>query len=278
MKRKFRVIILIIIITLGFLFIENNWIGITRIDVKSKKLPVSFIGLKIVHLSDLHNKEFGKNQRVLLNKIRLERPDIIVFTGDLVDSRRYNEEPSLELMEECVKIAPVFYVTGNHEERTGKSNELSQKLKKLNVNVLKNSSYKIKKGKSSIYILGIDDPTFYRGIGDDRKRIDLEIQKSLKDVNENSFKILLSHRPEQFLVYSNKKMDIVFSGHAHGGQVRLPFIGGLIAPNQGFNPKYTSGKYEMNNSVMIVSRGLGNSLAPIRIFNRPEIICVTLSR
>lgn len=249
-----------------FLYFENNSITTSRITVSSTKLPQGFDGYRVVHLSDLQSKTFGKNQKPLVKKIIKAEPDLIVFTGDLVDSKHYNEAASLELMEKIVPIAPVYFVTGNHEWWSGKFNSLENKLSKLGVKVMRNTSESLTRGGDRISIAGVDDPDSGFGFNTVLKET-----QGLK-----GFKILLSHRPELFSLYSKNKIDLIFSGHAHGGQVRIPFIGGVVAPDQGFFPEYTSGKYINGSSAMVVSRGLGNSIIPQRIFNRPEIIVVTL--
>lgn len=274
MTNKVTIFLILFIGIILFCYFENNSIRINSISVKSNKIPKRFNGYRIVQLSDLHSKWFGKNQKVLIGKIKKLKPDIIVFTGDMVDSKRYDEKPGLTLMEEAVKIAPVFYVNGNHELRAGSFEILEKRLKDEGVTVLRDEFREIKKFDESIYILGIDDPSLDYSenvVTEDR------IRTITEHVSTDAFKVLLSHRPELFSLYSKYKINLSFTGHAHGGQVRLPLIGGLIAPNQGFLPKYTSGKYIMESSFMIVNRGLGNSGFPLRVFNRPEIISVTLS-
>jgi len=281
MKKKKLFILLITLITIIiFLFIQNNFISITNIELELSTLPRSFDGFKIVHLSDLHSKKFGNNQQSLVLKIKKAKPNLILFTGDLVDSKHYVEENSLMLIKEIVKIAPVYFVTGNHEKWSGNFHDLEQKLIEQDVKILRNDSVKIKKGEDEIQLIGIDDPSFNDDMpyADDNSIATRELEKVLAKGNQSTFNVLLSHRPELFSTYANSDIDLTFSGHAHGGQIRLPFIGGVISPNQGFFPKYANGKYTQKNSVMIVSRGLGNSIIPQRIFNRPEIIIATLKK
>ncbi len=259
------------------MYASNNSIVITKTKFESKKIPLSFDGFKIVQLSDLHNKKFGSNQEVLIKKVLKTEPDLIVFTGDLIDSRKYDEKPSLILIEELVQIAPVYFVTGNHEWKSGKYEVLEGKLKESGVQVLRNEAVEITHKNDKINILGIDDPTIVNDSYDEKASTEAAINQSIYSLEKGGFNILLSHRPEMFSLYKQNKIDLVFSGHAHGGQVRLPFIGGLIAPNQGFFPKFTSGTHTSENTTMIVNRGLGNSIIPLRIFNRPEIVVVTLT-
>ena len=280
-ERKIRIKMLIIIILFITVFCifslwQNNSIVTSNFNYSSSEVPKDFDGFKIVQISDLHNKVFGKEQDKLLEKVANISPDIIVVTGDIVDRRRYNLENAMYFVNEALKIAPIYYVSGNHEAWSGKYYEVKERLIKAGVYVIEDEMIEIKKENSIINILGLSDPAFitssYSEETDTSKM--KEYLKSWSSVK--GFNVLLSHRPELFDLYSSSNIDIVFSGHAHGGQIRIPFIGGIIAPNQGFFPKYTAGSYNSNQTTMFVSRGLGNSLFPVRIFNRPEIISVTL--
>ncbi|MBU3144075.1 metallophosphoesterase [Clostridium sp. CF012] len=275
--KKYIIFIFIIIFIICFSYFENNNIVISKYNVKSNELPKSFNNFKIVQISDLHNKIFYKDNNTLVKKIKSQKPDIIVITGDLVDKRKYNEENALSFIDKINSIAPIFYVNGNHEGWSGKFESLEKKLKEKEVIVLRNESLYYEKNNEKIFILGVDDPAFNTtDHSEDYMNLDI-MKKELFDVNnEKRFKILLSHRPELFELYVHNNIDLAFTGHAHGGQVILPLLGGIIAPNQGFWPKYYKGMYKKNNTVMVVSRGLGNSIVPQRIFNRPEIVSVTL--
>ena len=176
----------------------------------------------------------------------------------------------------AVDIAPIYYVSGNHEAWSGKYDQIKQSLKDAGVLILDDTSLELLKGENSIQLLGLSDPDFLTSNyldGTNTKKLELQLKQWSNDIN---YKILLSHRPELFSLYIENNIDLIFSGHAHGGQIRLPFLGGLIAPDQGFFPKYTSGPYKNGNTTMFVSRGLGNSIFPFRVFNRPEIVVVTL--
>ncbi|MED3152161.1 metallophosphoesterase [Bacillus thuringiensis] len=280
MKKKINRIVMIICILVGFtifLYLQNNLISITEVKITSSKIPSSFKGYKILQISDLHNKKFGDNQDVLIQKIKSIDPDIIAITGDLIDSKSYDAEVSMQLIREIVKKYPVYFVTGNHEQWSGKYNSLEKELKKYGVNVLRNEHVGIRKGEQEINLLGIDDPEFVTGNRDEGNIIIDEIKKAKIEMQPDKYNVLLSHRPEFIKEYTNERLHLVLSGHAHGGQVRLPFIGGLVAPNQGVLPKYTAGLYVEQNTSMVVSRGLGNSIIPQRILNRPEIVVVQLN-
>lgn len=270
---------IIIVGSLCFFRWQNNSIAINKIVVKNDKVPETFNGYKILQISDLHNKEFGAKQHKILEKIEKINPDIIVVTGDLIDANNTNIDIAMDLINGAINIAPIFYVSGNHEAWSGSYNNLKYKLEEVGVIVLDNKKTEVFKDNNSIDIIGLSDTSF---INQDWLEYSGNMQtenllNSLIEKNSN-FKILLSHRCELFEIYSGSDVDLVFSGHSHGGQFRLPFIGGLVAPDQGFFPELTEGIHTSNNTSMIISRGLGNSIIPIRIFNRPELIVVTLSK
>jgi predicted MPP superfamily phosphohydrolase len=280
---RIRILFLVLaILTAGALFLnaENNSIEVNEIKLSFKNLPKSFNGFRIVHLSDLHSKFFGDNQQDLISKVRAESPDIIVITGDMVNSKDYIMQTYLKLINGIKGLAPIYWVTGNHEIRSEELGSMEYKLKSKGVKILSDENDVIEREGYRITILGVDDPLLHEFLNDDEDGIIIskELEKALEGSSSQDFKILLSHRPELISYYSKYNMDLIFSGHAHGGQIRLPFIGGLYAPNQGFFPKYTSGKYQEGNSTMVVSRGLGNSVIPQRLFNRPEIVVVEVER
>ena len=278
MSKKFFLNIILILLIIVFFILQNNYISTRVIDYYSKELPQAFDKLTIVQISDLHNKEFGKNQKRLIKELKKTQADMIFITGDLIDRRQFNLSTALTFVEKAAEIAPIYYVSGNHEAWSLKYDEIKSELDKLNITVLDNQKTFITIEDADIEILGIKDPAFYENQFD-QYYIDFEISKNLEILSDSdNFKILLSHRPELFDLYSQANIDLIFSGHAHGGQIRLPFIGGLFAPNQGFFPQYTSGSYKKDNSTLIVSRGLSNSIFPLRIFNTPEIVKVVLHK
>ena len=278
MKFKVKTILFIVIGLFVFFNYQNNSITINEIEFKNDNIPDSFKGYKILQISDLHNKEFGKEQEKILSKINKINPDIIVVTGDLIDLKNTNVDVAMKLINKVINISPIYYISGNHEAWSTSYNELKSKLEDSGVIVLENEKTQLLKGSDTIDIIGLSDTSF---ISSDLLEYagNVKTEKLLNTLSENSsnFKILLSHRPELFDIYSNSSVDLVFSGHAHGGQFRLPFIGGLIAPDQGLFPKLTEGIHTSNNTTMVISRGLGNSIIPIRLFNRPELVVVTLS-
>mgnify|MGYP001449062114 CR=1 FL=1 len=271
------IISIIVIAIVLFCIWQDNVIVTTKINYCNKKIPGGFDGFVVVQVSDLHNRNFGTGNRILLKKIREISPDIIVVTGDLIDRHKYDLDVALTFIAGAVKIAPVYYVTGNHEGWSKKYRSISTGLQKLNVKVLDNADCEIKRGNDKITIIGLADPAFLTTGHQDKTDTSL-MEKYLHNLgHDTDFKIALSHRPELFELYVQNGLDLVFSGHAHGGQFRLPLVGGLYAPEQGIFPQYTSGEYQKANTAMIVSRGLGNSLFPVRFNNRPELVVVILS-
>lgn len=278
-QKKIKLLILLIIIIVGgagFCYFENNNIVVTKFEYKNSKVPQEFDNFSIVQISDLHNKEFGQDQKNLIDKVKGISPDIIVITGDLIDRRRYDLETAMEFVNQAVQIAPVYYVSGNHEAWSGKYEKIKEQLISVGVNVLEDDCTEINRGESIISLLGASDPDFLTSNYIDGTNLSNMVSTLEKWKDKDEFKILLSHRPELLDLYAANNMDMVFTGHAHGGQFRIPFVGGLVAPDQGLFPKYDSGEYVQDNTTMYVSRGLGNSIIPVRIFNRPEIIQVTL--
>lgn len=274
-KKKIEAIVLAVavVILAAWMAWGNAAIETTCVAVECEGLPESFAGLRIAHISDLHNTEFGRGSKRLLSILREEQPDLIVITGDLVDSFTPKPEISLAFAREAAAIAPCFYVTGNHESRLGRVfDEAERGLAEAGVTVLRNETFTLTRGGESIRIVGLDDPAF--ASGDDRS---YARQQLAALAAPEGFDILLSHRPELFEVYAEAGVGLVFAGHAHGGQVRLPFIGGLVAPDQGLFPKYDAGVFTDGGTTMLVSRGLGNSIIPLRVNDRPQVIVAELT-
>lgn len=280
MKKKHMSIFAGIAILLFVLIVWTAW-GNTALElntymVSSKELPEAFDGYRIAHISDLHNAEIGDGNEKLLVILQDDEPDIIAITGDMIDSRNTNIEVALAFAEKAMKIAPCYYVTGNHEARVSEWAELKAGLEAAGVVVLENERTEIELSGETIAILGVDDPSFHTDylFGDSASVVGNTL--AAISTEDDGFAVLLSHRPELFDTYVEYGMNLVLSGHAHGGQFRLPFVGGLVAPNQGLFPKYDSGLYTDGSTNMIVSRGIGNSLLPFRFNNRPEVILVVL--
>ena len=254
----------------------NKALELNMYNISSNELPKEFDGFRIAQVSDLHNAEMGKDNQKLISMLKDAEPDIIVITGDMIDSRNTNVDIALAFAEKAMQVAPCYYVTGNHESRVNEYDALKEGLNRLGVTVLEDAKTELVVSGEKITIIGVDDPNFKMDyLLNDESAIKSKLNELMNE--DDGYTILLSHRPELFEAYVDSDVDVVFSGHAHGGQFRIPFIGGVVAPNQGLFPQYDSGIYTKENTNMIVSRGVGNSIVPFRINNRPEVIVVELS-
>lgn len=263
---KSALVLLIVIALLLFCSYQNRHLETTYYTYKAEQLGADLEGYRIVQISDLHNVKFGKNNQKLVDRIRECEPDMIVLTGDLVDSNHTNVDRAVQFVDEIVKICPVYYVTGNHEYwlDTSEYENLMDGVASAGVIILDNQVVEISRWDAKFRLVGLDDKSLADGT----------LEALLSD--EKELTVVLAHEPQYFARYAGTGVDLVLSGHAHGGQFRLPFVGGIVAPDQGFLPEYTAGEYYMNGTEMIVSRGLGNSVIPVRLFNYPEIVCVEL--
>ena len=275
-KRVLFVVAFVLVVLIVWTLWGNTALEVNEYEVVSDRIPQGFEGFRIAQVSDLHNAEFGEGNEKLIQLLSQTDPDIIVLTGDLIDSRHTDIEIALDFARQAIKLAPVYYVSGNHEARVREYEDLKMGLAEAGVVILENQNVQITREGESITLMGIDDPSFQEDylFGDSES----VARQAIEDLQNESdgYTILLSHRPELFDLYVDTGMDLVFSGHAHGGQFRLPFVGGLVAPNQGFFPKFDEGRFTEENTTMIVSRGVGNSIIPVRFNNRPEIVLVTL--
>ena len=281
-KRKRNIILLCIGVLSVILAVWTVWgntaLMVSEISISSERLPDSFSGFRIAHVSDLHNTEFGKDNATLLQMLSECQPDIIVITGDLIDAQHTDVDIALDFAEGASKIAPTYYIAGNHEASSSQYTVLKDDLETVNVTILEDDMIHLNQDGESIALLGLADPNFTIK-RDLFNEVPAMISAKLKSLLENGqeYSLLLSHRPELFETYTACGVDLILSGHAHGGQFRLPLVGGVIAPDQGLFPKYDEGLYSEDGTNMIVSRGLGNSIIPIRINNRPEIVLVKLN-
>ena len=255
----------------------NTALMVSTVTVSSNRIPTAFNGFLIAQVSDLHNAVFGENNAELLQILSECKPNIIVVTGDLVDAEHTDIDVALDFAKEAAQIAGTYYVTGNHEGSLSQYDELKTGLESMGVVVLEDTSMQLEYNGEKVTLIGLSDPSFtLKGnmLGEVPAMVDTKLRGLIGDTDD--YTILLSHRPELFETYVNCGVDLVLSGHAHGGQFRLPFIGGLVAPNQGLFPKYDAGLYTKGDTNMIVCRGLGNSIIPIRFNNRPEIVLLEL--
>lgn len=271
---RLRIIIFATALSLILMLIglDNN-IKTQTYEIVIDNLSPSLKGLRIVHISDLHSTIHKDNQNDLINKIKLLKPDLIVLTGDIADNNTGFLGTQL-LLEGIKDVAPLFYSIGNHEVRARDFLEINERIKSYGVFSLENQVTKININNEVVFVGGLNDPEFYY-MGSTLIKPSEALQAMHTD--EVGLKILLSHRPEMFDLYKKQNYDLVFSGHAHGGQLQIPFIlNGLYAPNQGFFPKYAGGVYKLNDKTnLVVSRGLSISGIP-RVFNPPELVLVIL--
>ena len=276
-KKSVLIVSVLIILCLGIWTLWGNTaLEVNEYEIASNRIPEAFSGFRIAQVSDLHNAEFGEGNEKLIGLLSQTDPDMIVITGDLIDSRHTDIEIALEFARQAIKLAPVYFVSGNHEARVPEYEDLKIGLVKAGVVILENQKVQITREGESITIMGIDDPSFQEDyLFGDAVSVTSSALSEIQNESDR-YTVLLAHRPELFETYVDAGVDLVFSGHAHGGQFRLPFIGGLVAPNQGFFPEYDAGLFSEGSITMIVSRGVGNSIIPIRINNRPEIVTVTL--
>ena len=253
-----------------YIYRQNHEIEISRYTLKSTKLLVD--SYRIIHLSDSHNQDFDKYNPDLYQILSNLKPNIILISGDVIDSRNLNYDLALNFLKNLSLICDVYYVSGNHESRILDIELFFNKMKEIGIVILKNESINLDNG---INIFGLDDVSFY--LDEDKEKFHASwIEEKLNEyfVDQNLYNILLTHRPERFDSYVKFNYDLVLTGHAHGGQFRLPYIGGLFAPNQGIFPKYSAGLYTKNNTNMINNRGIGPSRFPLRLNNKPEIIVI----
>ncbi len=280
MKKRRRITFAVVAAFLSAFVIWTAWgntaLELNRYTVTSNRLPEGFDGYRIAHVSDLHNTEMGKENEKLLTMLRETAPDMIAITGDLIDSRRTDIEVALQFTAAAMEIAPCYFVAGNHEARISEFDELKERLTEQGVIVLEDKCIELERSGEKIVFIGVNDPSFQTDyLFGNSETVMRDKLSEISDARE-AFTILLSHRPELFEIYADNSIDLVLCGHAHGGQFRLPFVGGFVAPNQGLFPKYDAGLFTEGITTMIVSRGIGNSAFPFRFNNRPEVILVEL--
>lgn len=269
---------ILIILAVLYLYLNNTWLQKTQYHVRIPFLDSSLKGVKIVQLSDFHLPKQGVSMKSLLHKVAKEKPDIIALTGDLVQvDAEFPTKKLYLLCEGLVKIAPTYAVTGNHDLKGGHLRQWEQTLEEAGVRVLIDEAVLHPVKESGLVMMGLSE----------KEDFDMTPKPILKGVDlteemKDKPRILLAHHPEymeEYLMDKTRIPDLILSGHAHGGQVRLPFVGGLFAPGQGRFPKYTAGVHfdpELPDKRMIVNRGIGNSTFPLRVNNRPEMVVIEL--
>jgi predicted MPP superfamily phosphohydrolase len=266
---------------------ETHHLTVTNYCIQSDKLPDAFQGSKIVVLADLHNNSFGQNNEQLVRRIDKEKPDYIMITGDmLVGRRKADYFTALDLLENLCKKYQIYYVNGNHEQRLSSKEETKDSvyreyhdiLTAMGVHFVHNDTLELKRKDASILITGLEiDEEFYGKVNRPNMSVPY-IEKCIGNCNRSKYNILLAHNPMYFDYYSKWGADLVLSGHVHGGIMRLPFLGGVISPQYILFPRYDSGRFEREESTMLLSRGLGVHTLKVRIFNRPELIVFSLMK
>ena len=258
----------------AFLHRQNTAVKVSRYIYSSPRLPQGFRNFRIRQISDYHNTSLLENRVVSMTAA--EGPDIIVITGDLFDCRKTDISAGLSLVKKLAEIAPVYYVTGNHEAKLKNPDRVKKQIAARGATVMDNSIINLYRGDESISLRGVDDPRFYAkndyddsNRGSFRRHV-LEFMK-----NRDRFTVLLSHRPEFIHTYRDCGVNLALTGHAHGGQFGIPFTDiGVFVPNQGLFPRYAAGMKQLGDTTMIISRGIGNSVFPFRLCNYPEVVTV----
>lgn len=270
-----------------FLRWSNKSIVTTEYTYHSERVPENFRGARIVNVSDLQSQYFGNMQADLLHKVKAAKPDYILMTGDLLDRNHTDRKAAICALSGLLTMAPVCYVNGNHELALPEEKmwRFYRTIEEMGVHLVFDDVLRVSRGDESINIMGISEYTLY-GVqevgwkhGKDAAEAALaDMVDELSMQKDSEFTILLAHEPHHIESYSRPGIDMIFCGHAHGGQFRLPGGQGLYSPGQGVLPQLTSGAHRCGDSTMIVSRGLGNSVFPFRLNNRPELVAVTLER
>ena len=245
-------------------------IQLSRYELSFANLPESFDGCRIVQISDLHGMSFGRDNRRLAELIRSQQPDIIAYTGDIAGKE--GELSAVEpLLRELEGLCPAYYVNGNHEWADGCVKDIEALMESYGVRCLSNEIELLYRGEDSIAIIGAEDPN---GRADMMTPWELSLQAG--ELYSGKFMLWLTHRNDYIKMYPDIGTDLVLCGHAHGGIVRLPFVGGLLDVHRRLGAEYEAGLYYSPHYIMEVSRGLGNSIPIPRFLNRPELVTIEL--
>lgn len=273
-RRALTFAALIVLALLGAgMLLSKYGLGVTRLELGLEGLPEGFDGFRIVQLSDLHGSRFGEGNARLIEKVRAEEPELIALTGDFLDEGKTERElPELEaLVRELAAIAPVYFVSGNHDWASGEAYTLFETLEAAGAVCLRNEYLRLERGGDSIVLAGVDDPN-----GPAEMAEPDEFVAQLRKEAPEDFVLLLAHRAYWAEKYPGLDVDLILCGHTHGGVVRLPFVGGLAASNMGLFPEYDAGLFELPGYTLFISRGLGNSVPLPRFLNTPELVSITL--
>lgn len=267
MKKIRRLLALLALFALaaGFVYWQNFTLQVEPVELFFESLPPQFDGLRVAELSDLHGRSFGKNNVRLLRTLQKARPDMICICGDLFD-----EKTDLTMLEPLLTgltdIAPVYYVTGNHEWQVKNLREILQKMRGWGVTVLENEGRVLSRGGAEMVVAGVHDPC-----GPYDMKTPAALVRELRSARGNDFILMLSHRNDELAMWSQLGVQLVLSGHCHGGVVRLPFVGGVFGTRRELFPEYDAGVYRQDGTTLFVSRGLGYTNVHFRLFNRPHV-------
>lgn len=267
MKKIRRLLALLALFALaaGFVYWQNFTLQVEPVELFFESLPPQFDGLRVAELSDLHGRSFGKNNVRLLRTLQKARPDMICICGDLFD-----EKTDLTMLEPLLTgltdIAPVYYVTGNHEWQVKNLREILQKMRAWGVTVLENEGRVLSRGGAEMVVAGVHDPC-----GPYDMKTPAALVRELRSAQGNDFILMLSHRNDELTMWSQLGVQLVLSGHCHGGVVRLPFVGGVFGTRRELFPEYDAGVYRQDGTTLFVSRGLGYTNVHFRLFNRPHV-------
>ena len=267
MKKIRRLLALLALFALaaGFVYWQNFTLQVEPVELFFESLPPQFDGLRVAELSDLHGRSFGKNNVRLLRTLQKARPDMICICGDLFD-----EKTDLTMLEPLLTgltdIAPVYYVTGNHEWQVKNLREILQKMRARGVTVLENEGRVLSRGGAEMVVAGVHDPC-----GPYDMKTPAALVRELRSAQGNDFILMLSHRNDELAMWSQLGVQLVLSGHCHGGVVRLPFVGGVFGTRRELFPEYDAGVYRQDGTTLFVSRGLGYTNVHFRLFNRPHV-------
>lgn len=274
-RRACRVL-LVIVLVLAVILIDNRFrLVTTSYECASPRLPAAFDGYRVVQLSDLHGYQYGENNSRLVQRVADCDPDIITLTGDFIDSA--DEIPTTaDLVSRLVKIAPVYFISGNHDWACRAAAELDEAITEAGAVWLHNSSVTLEKDGAQIILAGVEDPISWA----EMLQPD-ELVEQIRADHPQDYILFLAHRNNYPDLYPDLDIDLLLSGHAHGGIIRLPFVGGLLSTERCFFPKYDKGEFVSGSYHMILSGGLGDSMLPnhsisARFLNNPEVVCVTL--
>lgn len=259
----------IIVALLCFFHYENYHLVVTEFTYVNQSVENCPDGYRIVQISDLHNTVFGRNHRTLIDRITELVPDMVVITGDIVDANHTDIDAAIDLVDQLAGLCPVYYVTGNHEYwlDEGDRRRLFGEMEQAGAVLLFNEAVTVNVSGGTFDLIGLDDKSLADGT----------LKALLSECDSETLNIVLAHEPQYIEKYAVEDADLILCGHAHGGQFILPLIGPVVAPDQGFFPQYTSGAYRLDDTTMFVSRGLGNSIIPVRLFNDPEVVCIDLA-